>query len=186
MLISLWVHAATLWLDGLLKVAPQFCLFHNLEERGGKKMRLKALVIDDSRIMRKMVMESLAQTDVATFSFTEALDGADGLAKFDPSQIDILFVDWNMPNLSGIDLVRKIRSMPNTGHIPIIMVTSEKTMGRITDALDSAGANEYICKPFTVDEMTRKLKPLVAEIIKRQSGGKTSEKSSGFFSKLTG
>ena len=139
--------------------------------------------MDDSRIMRKMVMESLLQTELSEFQFTEAMDGAEGLAKFDSAHFDILFVDWNMPNMSGIDFVRKIRSMPNTAHIPIVMVTSEKTMGKVMDALDNAGANEYICKPFTVEELSRKLKPLIQGIVTKSAATKP-EKQSGFFSKL--
>ncbi len=146
-------------------------------------MKLRALVMDDSRIMRKMVMESLLQTELSEFQFTEAMDGAEGLAKFDSAHFDILFVDWNMPNMSGIDFVRKIRSMPNTAHIPIVMVTSEKTMGKVMDALDNAGANEYICKPFTVEELSRKLKPLIQRIVTKSAATKP-EKQSGFFSKL--
>ncbi len=147
-------------------------------------MKLRALVMDDSRIMRKMVMESLMQTQLADFAFTEAMDGTEGLSKFDAAQFDILFVDWNMPNMSGIDFVRKIRSMPGTRRIVIIMVTSEKTMGKVMNALDNAGANEYICKPFTVEELGRKLKPIIQGIQAMAAGQAKPEKQSGFFSKL--
>ncbi len=146
-------------------------------------MKVRALVLDDSRIMRKMVMESLMQTELADFQFTEAMDGAEGLAKFDPACFDILFVDWNMPNMSGIDFVRKVRSMPATRHIVIVMVTSEKTMGKVMDALDNAGANEYICKPFTLEELSRKLKTLIEGIVAKSAATKP-EKQRGFFSKL--
>ena len=64
-------------------------------------MQIKALVIDDSRSMRRIVMKGLRHANLAEFEFTEATDGADALAKFDPEQFDMCFVDWNMPNISS-------------------------------------------------------------------------------------
>jgi two-component system, chemotaxis family, chemotaxis protein CheY len=143
-------------------------------------VKLNAMVIDDSRVMRGMVMQSLRNTGLAEFDFVEAEDGQDGLGKFNPKNIDIIFVDWNMPNMSGIDFVRRVRSTGKTEHIPIIMVTSEKTMGKMDEALDQAGANAYVCKPFTVDYLHQKIAPLTEKIAEKQ------KKSGGFFSKLTG
>lgn len=141
-------------------------------------MKIKALVVDDSKIMRKIVMDSLNKTRLADFEFVEAEDGAVALSKFDPRNINILFIDWNMPNMNGIELVEKIRAMGKTEHVKIVMVTSEKTMGKVETALDKAGANEYICKPFTVEELQKKLSNLISDI------AQTSQNSGGFFSKL--
>lgn len=124
-------------------------------------MKLRALVVDDSRVMRMMVKDSLSKTNLAEFEFTEAVDGADALDKFNPKKTDIIFADWNMPNMSGVDFAREVRAMGNTEHIPIVMVTSEKTMSKIEEALDSAGANAFISKPFTVEYMLRKIGPVV-------------------------
>lgn len=141
-------------------------------------MKLRALVIDDSRVMRNMVMESLRRTQLAEFEFAEAEDGADGLKKFNPKSTDIIFVDWNMPNMSGIDFVRAVRKTEKTTKVPIIMVTSEKSVGKLEEALDRAGANAYVSKPFTVEYIQRKLSPIVDDIsAKAKAGG-------GFFSKL--
>lgn len=143
-------------------------------------VKLKALVIDDSRVMRNMVMKTLEQSMLADFEFMEAEDGLDALEKFSPKSTDIVFVDWNMPNMSGIDFVREVRSQKNTEHVPMIMVTSEKKMGKIEEALDNAGANSYICKPFTVEDVQRKIGKIIQEMPKnRKKGG-------GFFSKLAG
>src|SRR5262249_23047727 len=120
-------------------------------------LQVKALVVDDSRVMRNMVMKSLTQSRLAEFEFVEAGDSAKALEKFNPQEIDIAFVDWNMPNMTGIEFVRQARAKGNTEHIPMIMVTSEKTMGKMEEALDQAGANAYICKPFTVEELQHKL-----------------------------
>lgn len=124
-------------------------------------MKLRALVVDDSRVMRMMVKDSLSKTNLAEFEFTEAVDGADALDKFNPKKTDIIFADWNMPNMSGVDFAREVRAMGNTEHIPIVMVTSEKTMSKIEEALDSAGANAFISKPFTVEYMLRKIGPVI-------------------------
>lgn len=145
-------------------------------------MRLRALVIDDSRVMRNMVMESLRRTQLAEFDFAEAEDGSDGLAKFNPKTIDIVFVDWNMPNVSGIEFVRKVRSAHKSCQVPIVMVTSEKSVGKVEEALDSAGANAYISKPFTVEYMQHKLSSLIIEIGTKQA----AKPAGGFFSKLVG
>jgi two-component system, chemotaxis family, chemotaxis protein CheY len=124
-------------------------------------MKLRALVVDDSRVMRAMVMDSLRKTHLAEFEFCEAEDGADALGKFNPKKTDIIFADWNMPNMSGVEFVREVRAMGKTEHIPIIMVTSEKTISKMEEALDSAGANAFISKPFTVEYMQQKLGPVL-------------------------
>lgn len=144
-------------------------------------MKLRALVIDDSRVMRNMVMESLRRTGLAEFEFSEATDGVDALSKFSSKTVDIIFADWNMPNMSGIELVRKIRAMGRTESIPIVMVTSEKTVGKVEEALDSAGANAFITKPFTIAYMQKKLTPLLEQIDRKRT-----EPTGGFFSKLVG
>jgi two-component system, chemotaxis family, chemotaxis protein CheY len=141
----------------------------------------EALVVDDSRVMRGMVIQALLRTGLADFEFTEAGDGDEALEKFNPRHTDIMFVDWNMPHVSGIDFVRKVRAAGNTGHIPIVMVTGEKTIGKMEEALDQAGADEYVTKPFTIDVLRRKLRPLIERV-----QASHSSQPRGFFSKLIG
>lgn len=124
-------------------------------------MKAKALVIDDSRVMRRMVMDTLQKAKLGEFDFVEAPDGVEALQKLKENEIDIAFVDWNMPNMSGIDFVREVRKQEKDADqepIPLVMVTSEKTMGKVQEALDEAGADAFISKPFTAEEMERKLK----------------------------
>jgi two-component system chemotaxis response regulator CheY len=147
-------------------------------------MQLRAMVIDDSKVMRTMVMNFLQRTNLAEFQFSEAGNGKEALAQFNPEKFDILFVDWNMPEMSGIDFVRKVRGMKNTEHIPIIMVTSEKSMGKIEEALDDAGADAYISKPFTVEALSAKVSKLVKKI--EEDRNKPKQASGGFFHKLMG
>jgi two-component system chemotaxis response regulator CheY len=114
--------------------------------------KIKALVVDDSKIMRSAVKRALDQLMIADFEFEEAIDGQDALEKFS-DEIEIMFVDWNMPKMTGVEFSRAVRDKGNTDHIPIVMVTAEKSMGKVDTALNEGGANEYITKPFTADKM---------------------------------
>ncbi len=142
-------------------------------------MRINALVVDDSGIMRKMVMRGLDESKLAEFTFAEAQDGLDALEKFDSKHTDVVFLDWNMPNMNGIDVVRKIRSTESR-HVPIVMITTEGTMGKVEEALDGAGVDSYVVKPFTADVLRKKLERLFAEL------SKSGKKSKSFFGKLAG
>jgi two-component system chemotaxis response regulator CheY len=146
-------------------------------------MKLRALVVDDSRVMRNIVMQSLRNTGLAEFEFTEAEDGAAALVRFHPKHLDILFVDWNMPKMSGIDFVRSVRAQSGAAHIPIVMITSEKRMGHVEEALDDAGATLYITKPFTSEELRRKLTGVVSELEALRQEHAAGEPM-GFFRKL--
>ncbi|MGH2356146.1 MAG: response regulator [Chloroflexota bacterium] len=143
-------------------------------------MKLRALVIDDSRVMRNLVMTTLRRTRLAEFEFTEAEDGADGLAKFDATT-DIVFADWNMPNMTGVEFARHVRAMKLEKHVPIVMITSERTSAKMDEALGSAGADAYICKPFTADDVERKLARVVAGV---ETKSPPPARTVGFFSSL--
>lgn len=145
-------------------------------------MKIDALVIDDSRVMRNMVMQALQRTGLAEFTFSEAGDGEEALETFDFQSAEMIFVDWNMPKLTGVEFVRKVRAKGNTSHIPIIMVTSERSVGKVQEALDSAGADAFITKPFTADDLKRQIEPLVERI----ATSRATPKGGGFFSKLRG
>lgn len=127
--------------------------------------KLTALVIDDSRIMRQMVMDSLRKAKLGDFEFVEAEDGQVALKKLAENDIHIAFVDWNMPNMTGIEFVRAVRAEEKREFkeepIPMVMVTSEKTIAKVEEALDEAGADSFISKPFTVEMMELKLKKVV-------------------------
>ncbi|MEL7833565.1 response regulator [Fodinibius sp. Rm-B-1B1-1] len=113
---------------------------------------IKALVVDDSKIMRSAVKRALNNLMLADFDYVEAKDGEDALEKFNEEEIEIMFVDWNMPNMTGVEFSQAVREQGHD-HIPIIMVTAEKSMGKVDKALNEGGANEYITKPFTADKM---------------------------------
>ena len=148
-------------------------------------MKLRALIVEDCARMRKMLMRILPLTGVAEFQFTEAEDGLEALAKFDPKKIDIVFADWMMPRLTGIDFVRKVRASGMADHIPIVMVTGENTMGNVQDALDGAGADLYITKPYTVDELREKLKKVMDRLAAERHEHPAPERP-GFFRQVLG
>lgn len=144
--------------------------------------KIKALVVDDSKIMRSAVKRALDQLLVADFDYVEAIDGEDALEKFDDS-IQIMFVDWNMPKMTGLEFSRAVRDQ-GIDHIPIIMVTAEKSMGKVDKALNEGGANEYITKPFTADKMYKTISRYIDDegnmIVQKEDG---DEKKS-FFTKI--
>lgn len=154
-------------------------------------IQLRALIVDDSRIMRSMVMKSLQETNLAEFEFVEADGGQEAMEKFDPDVIDIIFVDWNMPGMNGIEFARQVRSMSWAHHVPVIMITSESGEGKQQDAFDKARITCYITKPFTVEEMHEKVEPLIEKVRNHKEESKAvappppaATSGGGFFSKL--
>ena len=139
-------------------------------------MDITALIVDDSGIMRKMVMRTLQQAGLANFTFIQAADGVEGLEKFDEKSVDMLFVDWNMPNMNGIDMIHKVRSIEKN-HVPIVMITTEGTIGKMDEAMGDAKVDKYIAKPFTAEGLQKRLAPLFESM-------SSSKCKKGFFGKL--
>lgn len=127
-------------------------------------MKLRALIIDDSEMVRQLLKQLLRFTGLAEWEFTEAGDGAAALGKFSPGSIDIVFVDWNMPKLSGTEFIRKARAGGKADHIPMIMVTGRNTVGDLEVALDEFGADAYITKPLSIETLTSRLREPIEQI----------------------
>lgn len=159
-----------------------------------EKLKLRTLVIDDSRIMRNMVKDHLQKTELADFEFTEAGDGSEAIDIFDPDNIDIVFVDWNMPKMNGIEFARHVRSLGYANHVPVIMITSESAEGRQESAYEAARITCYITKPFTLEQVKEKIAPVIEKLAQRQQVATAKapvpvtppKASGGFFSKLMG
>jgi two-component system chemotaxis response regulator CheY len=118
---------------------------------------MHALVIDDSTTIRKILKEHLKKLG---FEVTEAGDGVQGLSCLRKmAQVDLVLVDWNMPEMDGISFVRAVRSNADYAALPMMMVTTNVELSNISDALE-AGVNEYIMKPFTADILRGKLQLL--------------------------
>jgi two-component system chemotaxis response regulator CheY len=118
---------------------------------------MRALVIDDSRVMRKLLGGQLAGLG---FEVAEASDGAEGLQQLAAGPLpQVVLVDWNMPNMNGLDLIRAVRARREWDAVRVLMVSSETSPGQIGEAL-AAGADEYLMKPFTADGLRAKLEML--------------------------
>lgn len=110
---------------------------------------MKVLVVDDSRIMRNIVKNAMAQHPrLGEATCLEAGDGAEALRLIEAQKIDLLLLDWNMPMMNGIDLVKKLRAVPAHAKLPIIMITSEAAKYNVIEAI-KAGVNDYLVKPVS-------------------------------------
>ncbi len=118
---------------------------------------MKFLVVDDFSTMRRIVRNLLKELGFT--NVYEAEDGADALQKLDGGQFDFVVSDWNMPNMTGIELLRKIRSDPTLKQLPVLMITAEAKKENIIEAAQ-AGASGYIVKPFTAATLDEKLKKI--------------------------
>lgn len=117
---------------------------------------MHALVIDDSRAVRLMLRRMLEGGGFD--EVTEAGDGIEALTALGEMTgvPDVALVDWNMPNMDGLEFVRTVRHRDDLRDMPLVMVTTENEVGQMVRAL-AAGANEYVMKPFTADMVLDKL-----------------------------
>ncbi|NDU85908.1 MAG: chemotaxis protein CheY [Ferrovum sp.] len=123
----------------------------------GVDTNMKFLVVDDFSTMRRIVRNLLKELGFT--NVVEAEDGIDALNKLKSGDIEFVVSDWNMPNMTGIDLLRNIRKDPALKHLPVLMVTAEAKKENIIEAAQS-GASGYIVKPFTAATMDEKLKKI--------------------------
>jgi two-component system chemotaxis response regulator CheY len=112
------------------------------------------LVVDDSRAMRAVLRQILV---LAGFDVTEATNGREALARLQQMpKPQLVLVDWNMPEMTGLDFIRAVRADKQYRDLTIMMVTTETEMAQMVKAL-AAGANEYVMKPFTREIILEKL-----------------------------
>jgi two-component system chemotaxis response regulator CheY len=117
-----------------------------------------AIVIDDSSAMR-MILRRIV-TDLG-FDVTQAVNGRDALDKMHAAEhpFDVALVDWNMPEMNGLEFIQTVRADPRYGRLTLLMVTTESEQSQVVRAL-AAGAHEYLIKPFTPDAVAEKLEIL--------------------------
>ena len=118
-------------------------------------MMAKALVVDDSRAIRMILGRTLKELG---FEVREAGNGIEALAvmEVEKSSVTLVLADWNMPEMNGLELLKRLRQDPALSSLVIIMVTTETEVDQMVVAL-AAGANEYVMKPFTKDILVEKL-----------------------------
>lgn len=135
-------------------------LFRDLFARLNKKERLlKLLIVDDSSTMRRIIKNTLQR-----LGYDDILEAEHGLQAWELldtiDDIKILITDWNMPEMNGLDLVKKVRGDQRFVDIPIIMVTTEGGKAEVITALKT-GVNNYIVKPFTPQVLKEKLEAVL-------------------------
>jgi two-component system chemotaxis response regulator CheY len=113
----------------------------------------KVLLVDDSAVMRKIIQRNIKETGLIVDEYVEAGDGNQALDKVNANgDLDLILLDWNMPNMSGIEFVKTLRSLSLSKRIPVVMVTTEGSDAKVREAKDS-GADGYLTKPFTADQL---------------------------------
>lgn len=123
-------------------------------------MALKFLIVDDSVTMRRIVANSLKT--IGHELFVEASDGKEALVKLtSDDEINFVITDWNMPEVSGLELVKSIRSNEKYINLPILMVTTRGLKEDIVEALQ-AKVNNYIVKPFTPQILKEKIEQIIS------------------------
>ena len=123
-------------------------------------MNLRALIVDDSSVMRKIVERSLRQAGLDFSEVFNAGNGAEALAVLKGNPVDLIVCDINMPVMDGLEFIKQLPGVPNATGVPVVMITTEGSEARVVQAL-SAGARGYIRKPFTPDQVKEQIVPLV-------------------------
>ena len=122
----------------------------------------KAMVVDDSRAIRMILSKALGSLG---FEVSQASNGREALERMvevqqiDDTPLSVILVDWNMPEMNGLEFVQSVRANPEYELIKLMMVTTETQIDQVTRALE-AGANEYVMKPFTKEIIADKLRLL--------------------------
>ena len=124
-----------------------------------KNMRI--LVVDDFATMRKVIKNLLRQ--IGYQNVTEAEDGVVALKELRSQKIDFVISDWNMPNMTGIELLRAVRADSELSSLPFLMVTAESLKENVVEAV-KAGFSNYIVKPFTAEILNEKIEKIIEKM----------------------
>lgn len=124
---------------------------------------MKILVVDDFSTMRRIVRNLLVELGFSNPLIQEADDGENAMVMLKSQPFDMVVTDWNMPNMTGIDLLKAIRAEASLKGLPVLMVTAENNRDQIIAAAQ-AGVNGYIVKPFTAVTLKEKLTKIFERI----------------------
>jgi two-component system, chemotaxis family, chemotaxis protein CheY len=122
---------------------------------------VRALIVDDSSVMRKIVERSLRQAGLNLTQVLEAGNGAEALDVLQESQVDLILCDINMPVMDGLEFVKQLSGVENGKGVPVVMITTEGSESHVVQAI-SAGARGYIRKPFTPEQVKEHVLPVLA------------------------
>ncbi|MGO9124064.1 MAG: response regulator [Terriglobales bacterium] len=121
---------------------------------------IRALIVDDSSVMRKIVERSLRQAGIDLKQVLEAGNGAEALAHLAQSPVDLILCDINMPVMDGLEFVKQLSGVENAKGVPVVMITTEGSESHVVQAL-SFGARGYIRKPFTPEQVKEHVVPVL-------------------------
>lgn len=122
---------------------------------------MKILIVDDFSTMRRIVKNLLR--DLGFNNTSEADDGATALPMLQNGKFDFLVTDWNMPGMTGIDLLKAVRADDSLSSLPVLMVTAEAKREQIIEAAQ-AGVNGYVVKPFTAAVLKEKIEKIFERV----------------------
>ena len=125
--------------------------------------KMKILCVDDFSTMRRIVKNILKQLGYENID--EAEDGIQAYSKLKSGGFGFLVSDWNMPNMDGLELLKRVRSDPDLKNLPVLMVTAEAEKDKVIEAI-KAGVNNYIVKPFTAEVMREKMDKIFEKLNK--------------------
>ena len=123
--------------------------------------KIKVLVVDDFATMRKVIRNLLKQ--IGYENVVEAENGQVALRILKSQKIDFIVSDWNMPTMSGLELLKAVRGDEDLNKTPFLMVTAEALKENVVEAV-KAGVNNYIVKPFTAEVLEEKIKKIIESI----------------------
>jgi two-component system chemotaxis response regulator CheY len=123
--------------------------------------KMKILVVDDFSTMRRIVRNLLKQLGYENIE--EAEDGQQALTKLKSEKFHFIISDWNMPNMTGIELLKKVRADGDLKNLPFLMVTAESEKEKVIEAIKS-GVNNYIVKPFTAEILKEKMDKILEKV----------------------
>jgi len=124
-------------------------------------MTYNFLLVDDSKIVRKVLIRTLGMTDIAVGSLFEADNGAQGLEVLSSSKVDLVFLDINMPIMNGLEFMKKVAVDDRFRNTPVIVVSTEGSEERKAE-LDTLGIRAYLRKPVTPEELATTVKKVLA------------------------
>jgi two-component system chemotaxis response regulator CheY len=121
---------------------------------------IRALIVDDSSVMRKIVERSLRQAGIDLTEVFQAGNGAEALLILQTNAVDLILCDINMPVMDGLEFVKQLSGVPNAKGVPVVMITTEGSEARVVQAI-SCGARGYIRKPFTAEQVKEHVVPVL-------------------------
>jgi two-component system chemotaxis response regulator CheY len=114
-------------------------------------MAMNILIVDDSALTRKAVRRIIGMLNMEIGEIFEADNGLSALKLMDESRVDLVLADLNMPEMGGIEMIRRMKSAETTRSIPVVIISTESSMARIKELL-AQGVRDYLHKPFAPEE----------------------------------